>query len=186
MAFPRYGSHFRTGSLALIMESDPYSLDNLQDIVEPAAVSWWPPATGFWILFALLLVWGLAIGLRLLIRYKRNSYRREALALLKQIEPGLQPAQTRGSALGEVAMLLKRTALSAYPREDVARLSGEEWLAFLDRSGNTHDFSRSAASVIGSISWQPQAGASLSGEELKVVVGAVRHWINQHQPGAES
>lgn len=165
------------------MEQDPYSLDNLQDIVEPAAVSWWPPATGFWILFALLLVWVSAIGLRLLIRYQRNSYRREALVLLKQIEPGLQPAQTRGSALGEAAMLLKRTALSAYPRKDVAKLSGEEWLAFLDGSGNTHDFSRGAASVIGSISWQPQAGASLSDEQLKEIVGAVRHWINHHQPG---
>jgi len=162
------------------MAADPYSLDNLQDIVEPAAISWWPPAAGLWILLALLLVWMIAIGLRLWIRYKRNSYRREALALLKHIEPGLQPAQTRGSALAEVALLLKRTALSAYPREDVAELSGEEWLAFLDRTGHTHDFSQGAAAVIGKISWQPQAGAMLSDQNLKEIVNAVQHWINHH------
>lgn len=164
------------------MESDPYSLDNLHDIVEPAAISWWPPAMGLWILLALLLVWMIAICLRLWIRYKGNSYRREALALLKQLEPGLQSAQTRGSALTEVAMLLKRTALSAYPREGVAELSGEEWLAFLDRSGNTHDFSQGAAAIIGNISWQPQAGANLSDQELKEIIGTVRHWINHHHP----
>jgi hypothetical protein len=164
------------------MEPDPYSLDNLHDIVEPAAISWWPPAMGLWITLALLLVWMIAIGLRLWIRYKGNSYRREALALLKQLEPGLQCAQTRGSALAEVAMLLKRTALSAYPREGVAKLSGEEWLAFLDHSGNTHDFSHSAAAIIGNISWQPQAGLKLSDQELKEIIGTVHHWINHHHP----
>lgn len=162
------------------MAADPYSLDNLHDIVEPAAISWWPPATGFWILLALLLVWMLAIGLLFWIRYKRNGYRREALALLKQIEPGLQHAQTRGSALAEVAMLLKRTALSAYPRVEVAELSGEEWLAFLDGSGHTSHFSEGAAAILGNISWRPQAGINLSDRELKELVNTVQHWINHH------
>lgn len=162
------------------MAADPYSLDNLHDIVEPAAISWWPPATGFWILLALLLVWMIATGLRVWMRYRRNGYRREALALLKQIEPELLHSQTRGSALAEVAVLLKRTALSAYPREGVAELSGEEWLAFLDRSGNMHDFSQGAAAIIGNISWQPQAGANLSDQNLKELINTVQHWINHH------
>ena len=163
------------------MAADPYTLDNLQDIVEPAAISWWPPATGFWIRVEMLLVWVSAIGLRLWIRYRRNSYRREALALLQQIESGLQPAQTRDFALAEMSMLLKRTALSAYPREEVAELTGEEWLAFLDHSGNTHDFSQGAAAIIGNISWQPQAGAKLSDQELKEIITTVQHWINHHR-----
>ncbi len=162
------------------MAADPYSLDNLHDIVEPAAISWWPPATGFWILLALLLVWMIATGLRFWIRYRRNSYRREALVLLKQITPGLQPEQTRGSALAEVAVLLKRTALSTYPREDVAELSGEEWLAFLDRSGHTSRFSDGTAAILGNISWQPQAGANLSDQNLKELINTVQHWINHH------
>lgn len=162
------------------MEADPYTLDNLHDIVEPAAISWWPPAAGFWILLALLLVWMTAVALRIWIRYKQNSYRREALVLLKQIEPGLQLAQSRGQALAEVALMLKRTALSAYPRENVAELSGEEWLAFLDRSGNTKHFSRGAAAIIGNVSWQPQAGEKLSSQELKEIVSSVQHWISHH------
>jgi len=164
-----------------MMATDPYSLDNLHDIVEPAAISWWPPATGFWILLVLLLVWMTAIVLRLWIRYRRNAYRREALALLKQIEPGLQSAQTRGSALAEVATLLKRTALSAYPRGEVAELSGGEWLAFLDRSGRTHDFSQGTAAIIGNISWQPQTGANLSDQELNEILNSVQHWIKVHR-----
>lgn len=163
------------------MAEDPYSLENLQDIVEPAAISWWPPATGLWILLALLLVWMIAIGLRFWIRYRRNGYRREAQVLLKQITPGMQPEKTRGSALAEVALLLKRTALSAYSREDVAELSGDEWLAFLDRSGQTQDFSKGTAAIIGKISWQPQAGANLSDQELNEIISTVQHWINHHR-----
>ena len=36
------------------MTPDPYSLDNLRDIVEPASIPWWPPAPGVWLLLALV------------------------------------------------------------------------------------------------------------------------------------
>jgi len=162
------------------MTPDPYSLDKLHDIVQPVAVSWWPPAAGLWILLALLLVWCVAIGVRFTIRYSRNTYRREALVLLRDIEPRLQPAETRNSALGELATLLKRVALNAYSRNKVAQLSGKRWLAFLDHSGNTDQFSRGAAAVIAEVTWQPQAGSNLSDQELKQISDAAHHWISQH------
>jgi len=44
---------------------------------------------------------------------------------------------TAGAArqgLGEIPALLKWTALEAFPQSDVAGLSGEPWLAFLDKT----------------------------------------------------
>lgn len=162
------------------MAADPYSLDNLHDIVEPTAIPMWPPAAGFWILLALLLLWLSAMGLLWLLRYRKNRYRREALVMLQGIEPQLQADNSRAAALAEVAQLLKRTALTAYPRREVAELSGDEWLAFLDRSGNTTSFSRGAASVIGRISWQPQVAAELSEREVGEIAKSVKSWIRSH------
>jgi hypothetical protein len=55
----------------------------------------------------------------------RQAYRREALAAL---------GTGRLSAL-ELATLLRRTALTAFPREQVAALTGPAWIAWLGRTG---------------------------------------------------
>ena len=99
------------------------SLSDLQDIVLPPAPPAWPPASGFWVLLALLAV--LAFSLwrwRRLVR-QRNAYRRAGLALLAD-------ART----VHEVSVTLKRVALAAWPREAVASLHGSEWAGFLNDS----------------------------------------------------
>ena len=163
------------------MASDPYSLDQLHDIVEPVAISWWPPATGFWLLLALLLVWCLAIALRSWIRYQRNTYRREALAQLDKIEPRLHASNSRDFALAEIAQLLKRVALTTCSREQVAALTGDRWLAFLDQSGNTSRFTLGPAAVIGQASWQARMDSPLSDQQLKEISTSTRHWIIHHR-----
>jgi len=163
------------------MASDPYSLDQLHDIIEPAAISWWPPATGFWLLLALVLVWCLAIALRSWIRYQRNTYRREALAQLHKIVPRLHAADSRNSALAEIAQLLKRVALTTCAREKVAALTGNSWLAFLDQSGDNNRFTRGPAAAIGRASWQVRTDSSLSKRELKEISTTAQHWIAHHR-----
>ena len=61
------------------MTPDPYSLDNLRDIVEPASIPWWPPAPGVWLLLGLVAVW-LVAGLVLWwVHWRRQAYRRAGL-----------------------------------------------------------------------------------------------------------
>ena len=100
----------------------------LRDIHLPAPIGGWPPAPGWWLLLfgipvlALLLVW--------LWRFlRRETPKKLALRELESI------ANDRGDSEGKarrLAILLRRTALSVYPREEVAGLVGEAWLAFLD------------------------------------------------------
>ena len=112
----------------------PQLLDLLHPLSLPDPVSWMPQTPGWWVLLA----WALAIAVlgawRIVLRRRRNRYRREALTLLAAIESRAEGRP--GKAAGEVAALLKRTALVAYPRRQVANLYGADWARFLCQSAN--------------------------------------------------
>ena len=98
------------------MSPDVTSLELLRDIVQPPPVSWWPPAVGWWIVLAILstaLAVRAARGWR---RWLQNRYRRVALQAIAE-----------ATTVSEIADVLKRTALVAYGRSDVARLTGPRW-----------------------------------------------------------
>jgi Domain of unknown function (DUF4381) len=154
------------------MNADPGSLENLHDLVMPVPVPWWPPAPGWFIVSAVLVMvlgWWL---IRAIQQWQSNSYRREALVLLGKID---------GSG-AELPILIKRVALSAYPRERVASLTGEQWLAFLDQTGHTDAFTTGAGRWLARVAYEPQLTASLSTSELNGLRTAVRDWILRHQP----
>ena len=154
------------------MNAEPGSLENLHDLVMPVPVPWWPPAPG-WVIVSAVLVMVLGWWLiRAIQHWQSNSYRREALVLLEKI----------GGSEAELPTLIKRVALSAYPRERVASLTGEQWLAFLDQTGHTNVFTMGAGRWLARLAYEPQLTASLSTTELNGLRTAVRDWILRHQP----
>lgn len=147
---------------------DQADLAHLADIVVPPPSPWWPPAPGWWILAAAFLVAIAILGWMAARRYRANAYRREALAALADISPVATSA-------AEVSAILKRTALVAYPRTQVASLTGERWLAFLDRTGRTDAFSRGPAAQLA----QAAFGAPL--RDGAAALAASRRWVKQHR-----
>jgi cbb3-type cytochrome oxidase subunit 3 len=115
------------------------SLADLQDIVVPAAPGWWPPAAGLWVLLIIFVLTIIAIGYRVYQNRRRNRYRQAGLLLLAD-----------AATEYEVSVVLKRVALAAYPREQVASLYGAEWVSFLQQSCPQSTFSDSFASERGS------------------------------------
>lgn len=101
----------------------------LKDIHLPAEISAWPPAPGWWLL-AVLIIGLLVLAVRW---WKRRQRHPVTLALreLKIIENGDQ-CSNADQALA-LSRLLRRTALSLYPREQVASLTGDAWREFLCR-----------------------------------------------------
>lgn len=119
----------------------------IKDIHLPAAIPWWPPAPGWWLLAALILV-ALYQAWRLYQR-SRHSPRRQRERMLRAIRTSwkqlkrthLQPTSgltERG--VSELSEFLRRVALALNGREQVAGLSGEAWLRFLDESIDGSDF----------------------------------------------
>ena len=106
--------------------------DYLRDIRGLDPVSWWPPAVGWWVLAALLLLalaalvvaWAWRRHTRL--RAQQRDARRRLRTLRRQVGRGeaLDPA-------GTFSGLLRRVAMLRYGRAACAGLSGEAWLEWL-------------------------------------------------------
>ena len=110
----------------------------LRDIHLPEPVSWWPPAPGWWLLLALSIAL-VATGWWLLARYRRRRVLRQLQQELQHIREGY--LQDKDAAvLGRLSVLLRRACLSFYPRHEVASLTGDDWLGFLNsRTRNAFD-----------------------------------------------
>ena len=144
-------------------------LDLLKDPVVPDPVSFLPQTPGWWILIA----WFAAVDVILIgnriRRWRRNRYRREALKSLRSIEKK-QDSETAG----EIAMLLRRTALAAYPRSDVASLYGDAWAEFLKRSSRNDRLVSQSADDLASAAYRADVDGAM-------LLKPARRWIRVHR-----
>ena len=142
----------------------------------PAAVGWWPPAPGWWLLAAALLL-ALGAGLALWWRARRrNRYRRRARAELEALYRSTRSANDAASFARGAAAILRRAALVRYARAEVAPLCGEDWLAFLDRSGRTTVFGSGAGRALALAPYDPAAAC-----DQDALFAACRDWLRRHR-----
>ncbi len=157
-------------------------LENLHEILLPEPVSWMPQTIGWYVVFGLILfVAGWWVYGRL-GHYRKNQYRRLALAELAVIERELQQPDKRAKALFEIPVLLKGTALSVFPRSEVAALSGDQWLAFLDKTMGARDFTEGEGRLLPELAYTPmQRIAQLPDKQIYNLLQLIRRWIKVHK-----
>ena len=161
---------------------DPASLQNLNDIVLPEAVGWWPLASGWYFLLGFLLiilVWFIYTSIKHRIN---NRYRRTALHQLQLLAPEVNKADKRDSVLRQIPILLKRTALTAYPRRQLASLTGKNWYDFLNSKVGTPPFTESICNSLDNISYSVGSLDSVDTEAASELMKACKHWLKHHQP----
>lgn len=110
----------------------------LRDIHLPDPISAWPPAIGWWLLLLALIILAVA-GWFLFKRLTRVTALKQAKTLLEQIKH--ETATDDLEKLQQLSTWLRRVAISVSPREDVASLSGQQWLTHLDSSLEGSPFS---------------------------------------------
>ena len=147
-------------------------IEGLAEIATPAPVSWMPQTWGWAVLGAVIVMGAMAWGWRWRQRSLANRYRAEALTLLAGLEPRVQERQTRDDALIEVAALLKRTALAAYPRPEVAPLWGAPWVTFL--SGQRTRAAEPAMLWLNDLEYRPRESLQFSDQDALSIVQAAR------------
>ncbi|MFK0570404.1 DUF4381 domain-containing protein [Endozoicomonas sp.] len=89
-----------------------YEHAQLNELPDPAAVSWWPQTAGWW-----WLLLGVAVCLFLVLRkcwiiHQKNTWRRDALIELKAME--------KAGDLTQLNSLIKRIGLLFFPRRKIA------------------------------------------------------------------
>lgn len=122
-----------------------YAIRGILEVLPPDPVSWFPVTTGWKLLLLLAL---LALGRAAWLywrRWRRNRYRAAALSELQCYRQETLPPIVR---LHRIAALLKATALQAYPRRDIASLSGDRWLEWLDASAEDNIFGESSRALL--------------------------------------
>lgn len=96
----------------------------------PRAIGWWPPAPGWWVLAALIVLSLLAW--RMVRKTPQRMLRRNALRELRRIRASVPSA---AATAGAVQNLTRRYAVGLFGVSRVARLTGEQWLAFFISHG---------------------------------------------------
>ena len=109
----------------------------LRDLHLPEAIGWWPLAPGWWMLIAIAAI-ALAFAVRAWWRVRAHSAaRRYALRQLEDIEQQYDERQNPIAFGASLSAFLRRTMLAYAPRQDVAGLTGDEWLRWLDKASRS-------------------------------------------------
>ena len=153
-------------------------LAQLRDLHLPQAVADWPPALGWWLLAGLVL-FGLVWFMRALYRrYQSNAYRRFAQRELTAIVAEHATTQDARRALSALQFLMKRVAMTAFNRAEVAALTGVAWIQFLDATSATSQFSLGPGELL--IDGPYEATQDHSSQELTALFSLCGEWLKNH------
>ena len=152
----------------------------------PATIAWWPLAGGWYFLLGLLLIALAWLSYKSIRRWTNNRYRRAALNELQILTGDIQNVEKRDSSLRQLPVLLKRTALCAYPRSKVASLSGAEWYGFLNSQLKTPCFTNATSGVLDSISYSTGDLGAIDTQSTTDLLDAIKHWLSYHHPATRS
>lgn len=146
-------------------------LTQLEDIVVPPAIDWWPLASSVWITLISLL--GLLIGLIWYFRqrHKAAAYRREAQAQLHIIQ-----TLDQGRFLVELNQLLKQVAITAYGRKACAGLDNQAWLNFLKQKAGFLE----QPSALALLSQRYQNDQPIEQQQKAALIYYAKQWIAGH------
>ena len=106
---------------------------NLRDIHLPEPVSWWPLAPGWWILLAITVIIALFTYTAIKI-YRNRQLLRDITVELDQIKLQFENSNNKSQLAKSLSVLLRRANITYNPRTNVAGLTGESWLAWLDKT----------------------------------------------------
>lgn len=158
------------------MNPNPQQVLQLRDIHLPGAPAFWPPAPGWWLVAAVLLALLAWLTVAVLRRYLIRRQCKRLFSALARLEHRLASERTP-DALAQISVLLRRLALMRFPRQQVAALTGNAWLRFLDESGGNGRFAEGPGRVLATGPYRRSLPTDLDATAL---VALVREWVNRN------
>lgn len=152
--------------------TDP--LSQMKDIHLPEVPNFWPLAPGWWLILLGSLLLLVCLLLHLRKPFKKYRQRKAFLSIFKRIEQKYAYTKDKTALLEDINTFLKRVCLSLYSHQSIASLTGEQWLVFLDQSGQTQEFTQGVGLILG----EPRFQGSTSFSEQKLIA-LVKQWISK-------
>ena len=149
-------------------------LDQMQDIVIPGAVGWFPLSSSLLALAVGLMGFLMAIIWMVYTSKKANAYRLEAKTLYDE---AMLTATSPQEKIEVANRLLKQVAITHYGRKTVANLSGESWVKFLQKTANYIDQPSFLKKYLNA---HYQAKFEFEQQKLEAVLNYVQNWMKGH------
>jgi hypothetical protein len=156
-------------------------MDPLRDIrgIDPA--SWWPLASGWWLLMALS--FALLVLVAWIIRRKRlyplghwQQDARHRLILLKR-RVNKEPAKL---IAGELSELLRRIAIARCGRKQIASLTDDAWLEWLQRNDTNGFLWGKKGQLLLELPYAPPNHPA-NKAALTELLDAAIHWVSEEK-----
>lgn len=156
--------------------ADP--LAQLNDIVLPSAISWWPLAFGWWLLIFLVIGAATLAAFFWRRKQKREAYRRLSLLELENILARYHQQPSSATYLQQLSILLRRAAMMAQPDLFPVDIKGEAWLQWLDEycPAAKNEFSTGVGRAL--LTGPYEANPTIDAEALHALT---RLWLNEHR-----
>ena len=148
---------------------------NLRDIHLPDPVSFFPLPVAWWVLLVVVLC--VVVCVLYFLMYARKKMLRYALVELDELQfhQSKQSKQDSDTVMA-LGVLMKRYAQCQFPRNQVAHLWGESWLAFLRSTSSLGQFDGDRGGAAIRLPYQK----AVSNEEAKVLFDSVRSWMKEN------
>jgi len=162
------------------MTPSPDALAQLRDIHLPDAVSFWPPAPGWWVLWAGIFVLGFIVAAWL--RRRRRSADRVALAALDDLACRYDADHDVSALAVGLSELLRRVALARFDAPDVAALHGAARARSMAGDGAPADLTPELIERLEAIAFigpRSSQAAGVDAGEATTWLDAARHYIRR-------
>ena len=147
-------------------------LQGLRDIHIPEPVSIWPLAPIWWIILLLVLASIIySLGKK---AQQRLRYTDVALEALNEIRKQHRQHQSNAKTCAALSKLVRQIALATDERADVANITGQAWLSYLDDMGKTTEFTEGIGRTLLTSPYQKSPSVDVS-----KLFKFIRRWIKQ-------
>lgn len=143
----------------------------LKELPLPDPVAWTPETYGWLVLGVLVMTLAVWLARARYRVWQGQAYRRAALSHLAKM-------QTRRQEIEALPLLLRSTALKAYPREEVAGLRGSEWITWLNGAGA--EFAPEDGAWIDELTYRPGLASELPEATAEHLIAASRAFVRSH------
>lgn len=147
--------------------------DSLRDIHLPDAISWWPPAIGWWILLALVITAFIFIP-KLYRRITYTPLNKVANNTFKNIIAEYKEDNNESDFVIKTSQFLRQTAMSYCGRNNVAQVTGNEWVQTLNNLTEKNYFNEKIKQTL--VNAPYQKNISIDAEEL---ISTIQNWLDK-------